>query len=127
MVGRMRESSASPNGSFTSAMTLTEEGLTYVPKRYILPPSLRLDGTLCNTCLPIVDLSNRKHPLLRPQIIHEVHLACKEFGFFQVVNHGIPLSVMDDAIDAASEFFDLPTQDKRPLWREESRCGEAAR
>ncbi|XP_006347975.1 putative inactive flavonol synthase 2 [Solanum tuberosum] len=115
MVGRMRESSASANGSFTSAMTLIEEGLTYVPKRYVLPPSLRPDGTLCNTCLPIVDLSNRQHPLLRSQIIQDVHLACKKFGFFQVVNHGIPLSVMDNAIHAASEFFDLPTQDKRHL------------
>ncbi|XP_060218996.1 flavanone 3-dioxygenase 3-like [Lycium barbarum] len=111
----MRESSASPNGSFTSAMTLNEEGLTYVPKRYILPPTLRPNGTLCNTCLPIVDLAYLQHPLHRPQIIQQVHLACKEFGFFQVVNHEIPLSVMNDAIDAASEFFNLPTQDKRHL------------
>ncbi|XP_059313024.1 flavanone 3-dioxygenase 3-like [Lycium ferocissimum] len=111
----MRESLASPNGSFTSAMTLNEEGLTYVPKRYILPPTLRPNGTSCNTCLPIVDLAYLQHPLHRPQIIQQVHLACKEFGFFQVVNHEIPLSVMNDAIDAASEFFNLPTQDKRHL------------
>ncbi|KAM3323085.1 flavanone 3-dioxygenase 3-like [Capsicum chacoense] len=115
MVGRMRESSPSPNCSFTSAMTLDEEGLTHVPKRYVLPPSLRPDGTLCNTCLPVVDLSYLRQPLLRPQLIHDVHLACKELGFFQVVNHGIPLSVMDDAIEAAREFFDLPPQDKRHL------------
>ncbi|CAN4111873.1 unnamed protein product [Withania somnifera] len=111
----MRESSASPNSSFTSAMALTEEELTYVPKCYVLPPSLRSDITPCNTCLPIVDLSYLQHPLLRPRIIQEIHLACKEFGFFQVINHGIPLSVMDDAIYAASEFFHLPTQDKRHL------------
>ncbi|XP_009760749.1 flavanone 3-dioxygenase 3-like [Nicotiana tabacum] len=115
MVGKMRDSSASPNGSFTTAMTLNEEGLTYVPKRYILPPSLRPERTLCDTCLPVVDLSFLRHPLLRPQIIQEVHLACKELGFFQVVNHGIPLSVMKDAIDAASEFFDLPTEEKKHL------------
>ncbi|CAN4111871.1 unnamed protein product [Withania somnifera] len=113
MFGRVRESSAS---SFTSAMPLTEEGLTSVPKRNILPPSLRPKGTMYNTCLPIVDLSYLQHPLLRPQIIQEVHLACKELGFFQVVNHGIPLSVMNDAIDAAGEFFHLPTQDKRHLF-----------
>lgn len=71
----MEKSSASPNDSFTSAMTLTEEGLTNVPKRYILPASLRPDGTLSNTC----------HPLHRPRIIEKVHLACKKLGFFQVL------------------------------------------
>uniref|UniRef100_M1CGL3 Flavonol synthase/flavanone 3-hydroxylase n=1 Tax=Solanum tuberosum TaxID=4113 RepID=M1CGL3_SOLTU len=85
MVGKMIGSSASPNGSFTSAMTLTKEELTCVPKRYILPPSLRPNGAEYNTCLPIVDLSYLQHPLVRPQIIQEVHLACKKFGFFQVL------------------------------------------
>ncbi|XP_060218997.1 flavanone 3-dioxygenase 3-like [Lycium barbarum] len=111
----MKESSASPNGSFTSAMTHSEEGLTYVPKCYILPPSLRPDGTLSSTGLPIVDLSFLRDPLLRPRIIQDVHLACKELGFFQVVNHGIPLSVMKDALDAATEFFDLPNEEKMHL------------
>ncbi|MCD7446079.1 hypothetical protein HAX54_037286 [Datura stramonium] len=111
----MEKNSASPNDSFTSAMTLTEKGLTCVPKHYILPPSLRPDGTLSDTCLPIVDLSLLRRPLLRPQIIQEVHLACKERGFFQVVNHGIPLSVMKDVLDAAAEFFDLPNEEKMHL------------
>lgn len=84
-MGKIMESSASPNGSFTSAMTLTEEELTCVPKRYILPPSLRPNCTLHNTCLPIVDLSYLQYPHLRSQIIQEVHLACKKFGFFQVL------------------------------------------
>lgn len=79
-MGKIMESSASPNGSFTSAMTLTEEELTCVPKRYILPPSLRPNCTL-----PIVDLSYLQYPHLRSQIIQEVHLACKKFGFFQVL------------------------------------------
>jgi len=83
---KMDKSSATPNDSFTSAMTLTEEGLTCIPKRYIVPSSLRPNGTLSNsnTCLPIVDLSLLQHPLLRPQIIQQVYLACKELGFFQV-------------------------------------------
>ncbi|KAK6804307.1 hypothetical protein RDI58_002091 [Solanum bulbocastanum] len=113
----MDKSSATPNDSFTSAITLTEEGLTCIPKRYIVPSSLHPNGTLSNsnTCLPIVDLSLLQHPLLRPQIIQQVHLACKELGFFQVVNHGIPLSVMKDALDNAIEFFDLPSEEKMHL------------
>ncbi|MCD7457957.1 hypothetical protein HAX54_036673 [Datura stramonium] len=111
----MEKSSASPNDSFTSAMTLTEEELACVRKRYVLPPSLRPDGTLSNTCLAIVDLSFLQHPLFRHQIIQEVQLACKELGFFQVINHGIPLSVMKDVLDAATEFFELPNEEKMHL------------
>ncbi|MCE3051239.1 hypothetical protein HAX54_049172 [Datura stramonium] len=32
-----------------------------------------------------------------------------------VVNHGIPLSVMKDVLDAAAEFFDLPNEEKMHL------------
>ncbi|KAF3632519.1 putative flavonol synthase/flavanone 3-hydroxylase-like [Capsicum annuum] len=110
-----KKSLVSPNNSFNSVMTLTEEGLTSVPKRYVLPPSLRPDGTLSNTCLPIVDLTLLRHPLLRPQIIQQVRLACKELGFFQVVNHGIPESVMKDALDVATEFFALTNEEKMHL------------
>ncbi|XP_016454643.1 flavanone 3-dioxygenase 3-like [Nicotiana tabacum] len=109
------ESSVSSNSSsFTSATTITETGHTFIPKRYVLPPSQRPDGTLdlCPyTFLPIVDLS-----LLRPQIIEQVLLACKDLGFFKVVNHGIPQSVMKDALDVASEFFDLPNEEKMNLY-----------
>ncbi|XVF79745.1 hypothetical protein PTKIN_Ptkin15bG0014300 [Pterospermum kingtungense] len=34
---------------------------------------------------------------------------------FQVINHGIPLSIMNDALDAAAEFFNLPLEEKMPL------------
>ncbi|XP_060180713.1 flavanone 3-dioxygenase 3-like [Lycium barbarum] len=33
-----------------------------------------------------------------------------------VVNHGIPQSVMKDALDAASEFFDVPNEEKKILF-----------
>ncbi|PHT60685.1 hypothetical protein CQW23_03048 [Capsicum baccatum] len=110
-----KKSLVSPNNSFNSVMTLTEEGLTSVPKRYVLPPSLRPDETLSNKCLPIVDLTLLRRPLLRPQIIQQVRLVCKELGFFQVVNHGIPESVMKDALDVATEFFALPNEEKMHL------------
>lgn len=83
---KLGESSVSSNSSsFTSATTLTETGHTFIPKRYVLPPSQRPDGTLdlCPyTFLPIVDLS-----LLRPQIIEQVLLACKDLGFFKVLHN----------------------------------------
>ncbi|KAF8099711.1 hypothetical protein N665_0238s0039 [Sinapis alba] len=103
--------------SFTSAMTLTNSGVPQVPDRYILPPSQRPAlgssiGTRDDTTLPVIDLSLLHQPLLRSRAIHEINMACKEFGFFQVINHGIPSSVVKDALDAATQFFDLPLEEK---------------
>ncbi|KAG2288009.1 hypothetical protein Bca52824_047613 [Brassica carinata] len=104
---------------FTSAMALTESGVPHVPTRYILPPSQRpvLSPSIGTGSinLPVIDLSFLHDPLLRPSVIHEIEMACKEFGFFQVTNHGISSSVMRDALDAATRFFDLPSHEKMLL------------
>lgn len=74
--------------NFTSAVSLTEIGLSHVPKRFILPVSQRpnLDVKHSpNTSLPLVDLALLHHNTLRSHVIGEIGLACKEFGFFQVI------------------------------------------
>ncbi|KAL1190892.1 Flavanone 3-dioxygenase 3 [Cardamine amara subsp. amara] len=104
---------------FTSAMALTESGVPRVPTRYILPPSQRpmLSPSIATDTisLPVIDLSLLHDPLLRPCVIHEIELACKGFGFFQIINHGVPSSVVNDAVDAATRFFDLSADEKMHL------------
>lgn len=34
---------------------------------------------------------------------------------FQVINHGIPLTTMSEALEAAKDFFDLPIEKKMQL------------
>ncbi|XVF73534.1 hypothetical protein PTKIN_Ptkin12aG0209400 [Pterospermum kingtungense] len=102
--------------SFTSAMTLTKMGVPHVPRRYVLPPSKRPNPSLdLTTNLPIVDLSTLQNASQRSLTLDKIQSACKELGFFQVVNHGIPSSVMNDALHAATEFFNLSIEEKMPL------------
>ncbi|XVF79746.1 hypothetical protein PTKIN_Ptkin15bG0014400 [Pterospermum kingtungense] len=102
--------------SFTSAMTLTKMRVPHVPRHYVLPPSKRPNPTLdITTTLPIVDLSSLHHASQRSLTLDKIKIACNEFGFFQVINHGIPLSIVNDALDAAAEFFNLPLEEKMPL------------
>ncbi|KAK3020980.1 LOW QUALITY PROTEIN: hypothetical protein RJ639_047529 [Escallonia herrerae] len=113
---KMQETDTSES-SFTSAMTLDQMGLPSVPERYILPPSQRPNPTLS---IPIslhilAYLSPLNNPSLRSETIDNVRIACKELGFFQVINHGIPASVMNDASDSATEFFDLSSEEKMSL------------
>ncbi|MFS7942418.1 putative flavanone 3-dioxygenase [Helianthus anomalus] len=98
--------------SFTSVMTLTEKCQQNIPEQYVLPPSQRPNPTLVPTSLPVIDLSMMDHPPHRSQLILQLHAACNQLGFFQVINHGISSSVMKDALDSAEQFFDLPSDDK---------------
>ncbi|CAL5032758.1 unnamed protein product [Urochloa decumbens] len=78
--------------------TLSDSGILYVPQQYIRPLSERPSGN--NTTkksdtsvkIPTIDLagfaSNDEH---RKRILEEITDACRNWGFFQVVNHGVDL------------------------------------
>jgi isopenicillin N synthase-like dioxygenase len=47
----------------------------------------------------------------------ELDEICRTVGFFQVTGHGIPDSTAERAWVAATEFFDLPLEDKLSVVR----------
>ncbi|KAJ0978653.1 hypothetical protein J5N97_014127 [Dioscorea zingiberensis] len=57
--------------------------------------------------VPVIDLSMRRE--LKAELIIK---ACEEFGFFQVINHGVPDKVVSRMELAGMEFFSLPTSEK---------------
>ncbi|KAL0365183.1 UNVERIFIED_CONTAM: 2-oxoglutarate-dependent dioxygenase 19 [Sesamum angustifolium] len=48
----------------------------------------------------------------RSKAIQDLDKACEEWGFFMVVNHGIPEQLMRAVIDVTNEFFNLPDEEK---------------
>jgi isopenicillin N synthase-like dioxygenase len=61
--------------------------------------------------IPVIDLSQADHS----RLISQIGAACREFGFFGVVNHGIPNNIIDGAFDVSKAFFDLPQETKLAL------------
>ncbi|KAG9448038.1 hypothetical protein H6P81_014166 [Aristolochia fimbriata] len=57
------------------------------------------------SAIPVVDLS---HPDAKSLLLH----ACEEYGFFKVINHGVPEGVMKGLEDEAAKFFSLPRSEK---------------
>ncbi|KAH1106121.1 hypothetical protein J1N35_009889 [Gossypium stocksii] len=84
-----------------------------LPQSYIFPPEARPGNHViprCNT-IPVVDLSKAlAHD--RIAIVQQILKASQEFGFFQVVNHGIPKNLVTDTMNVFKEFFELPAEDK---------------
>ncbi|KAF3949989.1 hypothetical protein ACB098_07G109500 [Castanea mollissima] len=74
--------------------------------------------------VPLIDLS----PILSSSnvsaiefegLVKEVGDACKEWGFFQVINHGVPLEMREKIDGASRKFFAQSLEDKRKVSRNE--------
>eukprot|EP00268_Persea_americana_P013427 TRINITY_DN158_c0_g1_i3.p1 TRINITY_DN158_c0_g1~~TRINITY_DN158_c0_g1_i3.p1 ORF type:complete len:374 (-),score=68.77 TRINITY_DN158_c0_g1_i3:499-1620(-) len=74
--------------------------------------------------IPLIDLStlnssNSNSPEALSGLVAEIGAACKDWGFFQVINHGVPLQLQERIESAARKFFALPLEEKRKVRRDE--------
>ncbi len=44
--------------------------------------------------------------------MHQIHEACLEKGFFQIVNHGISEDLRTAIFEQSRDFFSLPLEEK---------------
>ncbi|XVF62879.1 hypothetical protein PTKIN_Ptkin09bG0044100 [Pterospermum kingtungense] len=98
---------------------LVDAGIVSIPKMFIRPAEEaveELNSSQSNTEVPIIDLSNIQDGSRRKQIVDEVRFASEEWGFFQVINHGIPLTVLDDMIDGVRMFNEQDLELKKELY-----------
>ncbi|KAL1290400.1 codeine O-demethylase isoform X3 [Arachis ipaensis] len=74
--------------------------------------------------IPVIDLSpvTSSNPSLSSidALVKEIGSACKEWGFFQVTNHGVPLSLRRNLLEASKNFFSQSLQEKKKVSRDES-------
>ncbi|POO03049.1 Non-heme dioxygenase N-terminal domain containing protein [Trema orientale] len=64
--------------------------------------------------IPLIDLSGPVDDLVR-----EIGNTCSEWGFFQVINHGISPESRKRIESVAREFFARPSEEKRRVKRDE--------
>lgn len=87
-----------------------------LPQRFIIPESERpnLSDNIYrdSTTLPTIDLSNFDDSSERLQLAPLLAQACTQWGFFQVVNHGIPVELLCKAKEVGFSLFSLPTEVK---------------
>ncbi|KAK6159394.1 hypothetical protein DH2020_006708 [Rehmannia glutinosa] len=71
--------------------------------------------------IPLIDLSplesNSRTAL--EILATEIGDACENWGFFQVINHGVPLEARQKIDLVSREFFALPKEEKRKVSRDE--------
>nr|XP_043613331.1 feruloyl CoA ortho-hydroxylase F6H1-3-like [Erigeron canadensis] len=98
---------------------LAELGLKTLPQQYIQPLQERFDTSIEEVqrdSIPVIDMYNWSET----KVAKAVCDAAQKWGFFQVVNHGVPIHVFEHVKDATHQFFALPPQEKQKYSKERS-------
>ncbi|XP_057812535.1 2-oxoglutarate-dependent dioxygenase 19-like [Salvia miltiorrhiza] len=96
----------------TSKVAADSSPLKSVPSKFIF--SNDRTALTCDS-LPTVDFSALVggDPHQRSKAVHDLATACREWGFFILVNHGVADSLMDALFRAVKEFFSLSDSEKK--------------
>eukprot|EP00250_Pteridium_aquilinum_P034331 c7430_g1_i1 orf=221-1264(-) len=86
-----------------------------IPDKFILPlehrPEVHL--TTSSDSIPVIDMAGLTGEKREETLAH-IHKACLEWGFFQVINHGVDPAVMDGMKQQVEEFLALPVSERAP-------------
>ncbi|KAG5226628.1 hypothetical protein OIU78_025802 [Salix suchowensis] len=101
----------------TSIKTLAESpGLTSIPATHTFTPDLHGQVTsVPEGSIPVIDYSLliSGTPGQRSEIVHDLGRACQDWGFFMVINHGVPQKLLSLILDGCRGFFDLEEEEKQ--------------
>ncbi|KZV41100.1 hypothetical protein F511_14076 [Dorcoceras hygrometricum] len=92
---------------------LSESGIRAIPERYVKLPGDRPGSEAMadvHVSIPVIDM--RKLLSDERAAADEIGDACREWGFFQVVNHGVSHELVAGMREAWRRFFRLPFEEK---------------
>ncbi|OAY25046.1 protein SRG1 [Manihot esculenta] len=104
-----------------SVQKLAEESLLTIPPRYVRsdqdPPTISDESSLLSS-VPVIDLERLAFGDSMDSELESLHSACREWGFFQVVNHGVRTDFLEEVKLEIESFFELPYEQKKKLWQQ---------
>ncbi|MBA0693700.1 hypothetical protein Goari_004054 [Gossypium aridum] len=108
---------AKPGSSLSvpSVQELAKKPLKEVPPRYVRTdedsPIISHSNPLPQ--VPVIDMQK----LSSQQELEKLHYACKGWGFFQLINHGVSTSLVEKVKMEVQEFSNLPMEERKKLWQ----------
>ncbi|XVF13561.1 hypothetical protein REPUB_Repub08aG0217800 [Reevesia pubescens] len=92
-----------------NVQALASKNLKDIPSRYIRPEvEFDVISTDESLQIPVIDMRKLGHDDEQKKL----HLACKDWGFFQLINHGVGDEAIENMKIDIQQFFKLPLQEK---------------
>nr|KAJ0219304.1 hypothetical protein LSAT_V11C300150580 [Lactuca sativa] len=95
----------------TGVKGLVDAGIRQIPRIFIHPPETS-PKTSTIFEIPVVDLGSTD----RASTVEKIRAASENLGFFQVVNHGIPVTVMDEMLQGVRRFHEQDVEVKKQFY-----------
>jgi hypothetical protein len=98
---------------------LVDAGVTEIPRIFYSPPDDMDNSASGDTqfSIPVIDVQGiEKDVIKRKEIVESIRGASETWGFFQLVNHGIPVSVLEEMKEGARRFYELDAQVKKEFY-----------
>jgi len=99
---------------------LVDAGAEKLPSIFVRPRedlSKEFDTCREDLAIPVIDLTHvRQRNSQGEEIIRRLIWASETWGFFQVVNHGIPLEVLDKVIEGVRLFHEQDVEVKKEYY-----------
>nr|AKC91841.1 senescence-related protein [Chimonanthus praecox] len=89
-----------------------------VPSRYLRPHQDPPAIDVSLPSIPIIDMNKLRLQQSSADELERLHSACKEWGFFQLINHGVSSSLIDKMKTDMKDLFNLPLEEKKKYWQQ---------
>ncbi|KDP26555.1 hypothetical protein JCGZ_17713 [Jatropha curcas] len=101
---------------------LVDSGISKIPRFFIHPPE-NLQKSCSSSLLkvPVIDFEGFDSCWRRREVVNEILNAAETWGFFQMVNHVIPVSVLDEMLVSVKRFHQQPQELKMEWYSRDSK------
>ncbi|KAI9075856.1 hypothetical protein K1719_042136 [Acacia pycnantha] len=122
MSGKAMEEAGRPKWNsllVPSVQELTKKEITEIPNRYVRPDQKQEIIVSESDELPEIPVIDMQRLITDSEELAKLHLACKHWGFFQLVNHGVGSWLVENMKKETHEFFNLEMSEKNKFWQSE--------
>ncbi|XP_027082483.2 1-aminocyclopropane-1-carboxylate oxidase homolog 1-like [Coffea arabica] len=97
---------------------LVDSGMVRIPRMFVHDEKVLAEyPTNNNLLVPLIHLKDLQYgDHQRKEIVDQIRGALETWGFFQLINHGIPISKLDKLLECQKQFHEQPTEVKSELY-----------
>ncbi|KAL3812487.1 hypothetical protein ACJIZ3_013755 [Penstemon smallii] len=99
---------------------LVDAKVEKIPQIFLLPQEKINETTNIqreNFTIPVIDLEAiKKGSRFHEEIVEKIRYASETWGFFQVVNHGIPVNTLEEMLSGVRRFYEQETELKKQFY-----------